>query len=150
MKDLVVGQVLSLKIRFNNYGDIAQKKHPYLIVDIDEVLGLVEIAQLDTLKGKEYKAMMKSNKVIYCDNPCETVIDKDSYVQLDNSFQLEYFEDLSRYRRQTAILSKCKLNEVLEAYHNYHGVNEIDDAKIVFMSKAEIMKLNPFTYCETR
>lgn len=89
MKDLVVGQVLSLKIRFNNNGDIALKKHPYLIVDIDEKLGVVEIAQLDTVEGKEYKAMMKSNKVIYCDNPSETVIDKDSYIQLDNSFQIE-------------------------------------------------------------
>lgn len=91
MKDLVIGQVLSLKIRFNNNGDISRKKHPYLIVGIDEILGVVEIAQLDTLYGKEYKAIYTSNKVIYFDNPIETVIDKDSYVQLDNSFQIRIF-----------------------------------------------------------
>ena len=86
--------------------------------------------------------MMKSNKVIYCDNPSETVIDKDSYIQLDNSFQIEYFEDLAIYRRQTETLSKEKLREVLEAYHSYHEENEIDDLKIVFMSKNEILRLN--------
>ena len=142
MKDLVMGQVLSLIIRFNNNGDIARKRHPYIIVDIDEKLCVVEIAQLDTVEGKEYKAMMKSNKVIYCDNPHEVVIDKDSYIQLDNSFQLEYFEGLSRYRRQTETLSKNKLRYVLEAYRKYHEENEIDDLKIVFMSKNEILELN--------
>lgn len=143
MKDLIVGQVLSLKIRFNNNGDIARRKHPYLIVGIDEILGVVGIAQLDTLYGKEYKAMYTSNKVIYCDNPCETVIDKDSYIQLDNSFQIEYFDGLDRYRRQADILSECKLAEVLEAYRKYHEEHEIDEAKIVFMSETEILRLNP-------
>ena len=143
MKDLVVGQVLSLKIRFNNNGDIARRKHPYLIVDIDETLGVVEIAQIDTVEGKEYKAMYTSNKVIYYDNPCEKVIDKDSYVQLDNSFQIEYFEGLYRYRRQTETLSECKLSEVLEAYRKYHEEHEIDEVKIVFMNETEILRLNP-------
>ena len=36
MKGLEVGQVLSLRIRFNNSGTISKGKHPYLIVDIDE------------------------------------------------------------------------------------------------------------------
>ena len=143
MKDIIVGQVLSLKIRFNNNGVIAPKKHPYLVVEIDKTLGIVEIAQLDTLAGKEYKAARKSNKVIYCDNPFESVIDKDSYIQLDNSFQIEYFEGLTRYRRQTDTLSECKLAEVLAAYRKYHEENEIDEAKIVFMSKSEILRLNP-------
>lgn len=142
MKDIVVGQVLSLKIRFNNNGDIAQRKHPYLVVAVDETLCIVEIAQLDTLAGKEYKAAKKSNKVIYCDNPSETVIDKDSYIQLDNSFQIEYFYNLDRYRRQTDTLTESKLNSVLAAYQKYHAENEIDEMKIVFMSKAEILSLN--------
>ena len=142
MEDLAIGQVLSLKIRFNNNGDIAKRRHPYLIVRIDEMLNIVEVAQLDTVEGKEYKAMMKSNKIIYCDNPCETVIDKDSYIQLDNSFQIEYFEDLCKYRRQTDKLSEEKLTEALQAYCKYHEENEIDENKIVFMSKAEILELN--------
>lgn len=64
MSDLVVGQVLSLKIRFNNQGDTAARPHPYLVVGVDEELGTIEIAQLDSLKGKEYKAAMRSNKTI--------------------------------------------------------------------------------------
>ena len=79
MKDLFIGQVLALRIRFNNNGDVATRMHPYIVVGIDEALSIVEVAQLDTLAGKEYKAMMKSNKIIYCDEPFETVIDKDSY-----------------------------------------------------------------------
>ncbi|MCM1105723.1 MAG: hypothetical protein NC355_02150 [Blautia sp.] len=81
MSDLEIGQVLSLRIRFNNEGVISTTCHPYLIVDIDTEFNTVEIAQLDSLAGKEFKAAMRSNKVIYCDNPQETVIDKDSYIQ---------------------------------------------------------------------
>ena len=142
MKDLSIGQVLSLKIRFNNHGDISKSKHPYLIVEIDTSLNVVEIAQLDSLAGKEFKASMKTNKIIDCDNPDETVIDKDSYVQLDNSFQLQYFDDLSKYRRQPDRLSHDKLHEVLRAYKDYHETHEISDDKIVFMTQVEIEKLN--------
>ena len=142
MNDLKVGQVLSLKIRFNNHGDIAQTRHPYLIVKIEYSVGVVEIAQIDSLSGKEYKAMMKSNKIILCDNPTETVIDKDSYIQLDNSFQIQCFEGLSKYRRQIDTLSDKKLQEVLEAYTTYHETHEINDDKLVFMSRTEIEKLN--------
>ena len=69
MKDLAVGQVLSLKIRYNNVGMTANVKHPYLIVDIDNSLNVVELAQIDSLDGKEYKAAMRSNKTIFSDNP---------------------------------------------------------------------------------
>lgn len=51
-----VGQVLSLKMRFNNSGLISVTKHPYLVIEINDEFGTVEIAQLDSLKGKEYKA----------------------------------------------------------------------------------------------
>ncbi|MCD8011912.1 MAG: hypothetical protein LUG99_01805 [Lachnospiraceae bacterium] len=144
MSDLEVGQVLSLKIRFNNNGTFSTVRHPYLIVDIDREFNTVEIAQLDSLKGKEYKAAMKSNKVIYCDNPPETVIDKDSYVQLDNTFKLELYDELVKYRRQSDKLSSEKLNGagkkvgVLVAYKNYHKSHEIDENKQVYMSKSEL------------
>lgn len=141
MKDLEVGQVLALKIRFNNSGTIADKKHPYLIVDIDEDLNTVEIAQLDSLKGKEYRAAQKCNKVIYCDNPHETVIDKDSYVQKDNTLKVEYHEELSKYRRQKDKLSANKLKDVLTEYKEYHEKNRIDENKEVFMDWAELTAL---------
>lgn len=141
MKDLEVGQVLALKIRYNNSGTVANKKHPYLIVDIDEELNTVEIAQLDSLQGKEYKAAMRCNKVIYCDEPHETVIDKDSYVQKDNTIKVEYHEELSGYRRQKDKLSKVKLQDVLKAYKDYHEKNRIDENKQVYMDWAELINL---------
>jgi hypothetical protein len=108
MSELEIGQVVSLRIRFNNRGDIAKSKHPYLVVGIDEELGTVEIAQLDSLKGKEYKSAFKSNKTIFCSDPTETVIDKDSYIQLDNTIRIEDFNGISTYRRQPDKLSKDK------------------------------------------
>lgn len=142
MKDLEIGQVLSLKIRFNNLGAISQKRHPYLIIDIDQEYNAVEIAQIDSLAGKEYKAAMRSNKTIFCDEPDETVIDKDSYIQLDNTFKLEYFEDLKKFRRQRDKLSTAKLHDAAAAYRKYHDDHEISEGKNVYMDEAEIRSLN--------
>lgn len=141
MSDLEIGQVLSLRIRFNNSGTIAREKHPYLVIGIDHELNKIEIAQLDSLKGKEYKAAMKSNKVIYCDDPQETVIDRDSYIQMDNSLFLEEYEGLTKYRRQKDKLSLGKLDEVLEDYYNYHEKHHIDENKQVYISKEELENL---------
>ena len=141
MNDLEVGQVLSLRIRFNNDGAISRQRHPYLIVSIDEDLRTVEIAQLDSLAGKEYKAAMRSNKVVYCDDPQESVIDKDSYVQLDNILKVELFENLKTYRRQTDKLSVGKLHDVLLEYQRYHEKYHIDENKQVYMSMVELESL---------
>ena len=141
MNDLEIGQVLSLKIRFNNEGAVSRSRHPYLIVDIDAELNTVEIAQLDSLEGKEYKAAMRSNKVIYCDDPQEIVIDKDSYVQLDNTLKLELYDDLKKFRRQNDKLSQRKLNSLLQAYQKYHMNHEIDENKQVYMTQSELESL---------
>ena len=141
MKDLEVGQVLAFKIRYNNSGTRATRPHPYLIVGIDTELNTVEIAQLDSLEGKEYKAAMRSNKVIYCDEPYETVIDKDSYIQKDNTIRVEYHEELSSYRRQKDKLSERKLNDVLKAYQEYHEKYRIDENKQVYMDWEELKSL---------
>lgn len=148
MKDLEIGQVLAFKIRYNNSGTIAVKPHPYLVVGIDMELNTVEIAQLDSLAGKEYKAAKRSNKVIYCDNPQETVIDKDSYIQKDNTITVEYHENLSKYRRQKDKLSEGKLKDVLNSYRLYHEKYRIDENKQVYMSWEElqnIQKGKPYT-----
>ena len=137
-----VGQGLALKIRFNNKGDAASSPHPYLVVAVHDMLGIIEIAQMDSLAGKEHKAAFKSNKVIFCNDPIETVIDRDSYVQLDNTIQLENFSGIEGFRRQTDKLSKEKLEDVLNAYRNYHEVHEIDEMKNVYMDKNEILSLN--------
>lgn len=141
MGKLEVGQVLSLRIRFNNTGTISQKRHPYLIVAIDEEFSTVEIAQLDSLQGKEYKAAMRSNKVIYCDDPQETVIDKDSYIQMDNTLKIELYDGLIHFRRQADKLSTGKLQDVLFAYKKYHDCYEIDENKQVYMDKTELENL---------
>ena len=45
--------------------------------------------------------MLKSNVTIRKSNPPETVIDKDSFVRIDNIIQLENFAELENKRRQT-------------------------------------------------
>lgn len=141
MNDLEVGQVLSLRIRFNNSGLISKTKHPYLVVGVDLELNTVEIAQLDSLAGKEYKAAMRSNKVIYCDHPSETVIDRDSYIQMDNILKIELYDGLKDYRRQKDKLSSEKLKDVLRAYNTYHERNQIDEDKQVYMPRQELEEL---------
>ncbi len=142
MNDLHVGQILWLKIRFNNFGNVSAIEHPYLIVDIaDGEIKTVEVGQMDSLKP--YKLAYLSNKPIYVTDPMETVLEKDSYIQLDNKITLEYFEELLKCRRTTDTLSEKRLQEILKAYHTYHETHIIEDAKIVYMSKEEIIKLNP-------
>jgi hypothetical protein len=142
MDEIEVGQVLNMRIRFNNHGVIAKTKHPYLVVGIDKELNTIEIAQLDSLANKEWKAAKRSNKTIFCDDPIETVIDKDSYVQLDNTIKAENFVGISKFRRQKDKLSPDKLSGVLDAYYKYHRTYEIDEDKQVYMDKEEIEKLN--------
>ncbi len=86
--------------------------------------------------------MLKSNVTIKKTNPDETVIDKDSFVQIDNIIQLENFSDLEKRRRQVDKLSDEKFNKVLSRYNEYKENEWIDDNKKVFMSKDEIVSLN--------
>ncbi len=142
MTDIEIGQVLSLKIRYNSEGKVAEKKPPYLVVDIHEEFNTIEIAQIDSLEGKEFKAAKKSNKTIYYDYPVEKVIDKDSYIQLDNTILIEQYEKLSFYRRQIDKLSPEKLSETLSAYKEYHKKNIILENKQVYMTRDELETLN--------
>lgn len=136
-----VGQVLALKIRYNNSGDVSSATHPYLVVGVNQELNVVEIAQLDSLEGKEWKAFKWGNKPIYATNPTETVIDKDSYIQMDNTFFLENYSGLECYRRQEDKLSEKKLNDAVKAYRRYHETHQIDEDKQVYISKEELETL---------
>lgn len=142
MSDIEIGQVLSLKVRYNNAGTVSTTNHPYLVVDVDDSLGVIEIAQIDSLAGKEYKAAMRCNKTIFGDDPKETVIDKDSYVQLDNTFRIENIPEIVQFRRQEDKLSQNKLSEVLTAYKEYHETQTIEENKNVYMDRIEILALN--------
>lgn len=136
------GQIIVLKMRVNNNGTILEP-HPYIVLKTDEISNKLEIAQIDSLKGKEYKAVRISNKTIYSDNPTETVIDQDSYVQLDNKLEIEYFDDLVKLRRQSDILSQVKLQLLIDAYKDYHAKHIIDKNKKVYVDKKELRLLNP-------
>lgn len=141
MKDLEVGQVLSLRIRMDYCGDF-KVKHPYLILEIREDENVVEVGQLHSLKGKPYEAIDNKNKVIFNTLPEETVIDQDSFIQKNNTVLLEYYDTLSKYRRQADKLSKKKLEDVISAYKEYHRLNEIQEDHIVYLEKIEIEQLN--------
>jgi hypothetical protein len=137
-----IGQVLALRLRFNNSGTISAKKHPYLIIDIDAENHAVEIAQFDSLTGKEFKAAFRSNFTVLHTNPVESVIDGDSYIQMDNMIKVEFFEGLEKYRRQTTKLSTAKLENALTAYRKYHEEYAIDENKQVFIDREELEVLN--------
>ena len=136
-----IGQVLSLKIRFNNSGTVACVPHPVLVVDVDNKRNIIEVAHIDSItKEKKWKALLKSNVTIKKEG--ETVIDKDSFVQVDNIIQLENYQGLISKRRQPDKLSPDKLQKVLTRYSEYKNNEWIDDNKKVFMNKEEIKALN--------
>lgn len=75
-------------------------------------------------------------------NPKEVVIDKDSFIQKNNTILLEYYDGIEKYRRQKDTLSSNKLGEVIKAYKEFHAKNEIPESRIVYLDKDEIEKLN--------
>lgn len=138
-----IGQVISLKIRFNNSGTVASVAHPVLVLGVDKEKNILEVAHIDSItEEKKWKALLKTNVTIKKSNPPETVIDKDSFVQIDNIIQLENFPKLEIKRRQTDKLSNEKFNKVLKRYNEYKDNEWIDDNKKVFMTKEEIILLN--------
>lgn len=140
MNDLELGQVLSLRIRID-YAGVFREKHPYLILEIRDD-GIVELGQLHSLEGKEYEAIDDRNKVIFQGMPDETVIDKDSFIQLNNVILVENTENLVKYRRQKDKLSSAKLESVIKAYREYHEKHHIAEDRMVFLDQSEIEELN--------
>lgn len=86
--------------------------------------------------------MLKSNVTIRKNNPYETLIDKDSFVQVDNIIMLENFFGLEKKRKQKDKLSDEKFNKVLKRYSEFKNNELIVDDKKVFMTKEEIISLN--------
>ena len=139
---LETGQVLWLRIRFNNTGEISATRHPYLIVEVNNEYGYCEVAQLDSAKDKMHKVLMSTNKLVLCINPQETVISENGFAQLDNTFRLELSSELEVYKRTNATLTKKRLEDVIKAYRKFHTEHEIDENKNVFLSLEEIQQLN--------
>lgn len=141
MKDLEVGQVISLRIRMGFCG-VFKDKHPYLILAIRESDNVIEIGQLHSMEGKLFEIISETNKAIYQGFPDETVIDQDSFIQLDNTILIEYFDELSDYRRQKDKLSSNKLQKVINAYETYHKKHHIAEDHTIYLNRQDIEKLN--------
>ncbi|MDR0930429.1 MAG: hypothetical protein LBM38_01600 [Clostridiales bacterium] len=139
-----VGQLLWLKFRFNNSGDVSNVKHPYVIANIDEQNKTIEIIQLDSIDFNKnaFWAFKKCSCIIDVDNPKETVITKDSFAQLNNRFTIDLYDELNKYRRTKNKLSDDKLHHLLKKYKEYHDNNTVEDNKIVHISKEELENLN--------
>ena len=102
----------------------------------------IEIAQMDHLDGKEFKLAFRANKPIKCAG--ETVIDKNSYIQLDNTFLIENYDGLDKFKKTDDTLKV--FDKILEKYDKYHLDNEIDENKIVYVDRRELEQLNPYDY----
>ena len=53
-----IGQVLSLKIRFNNSGAVASVAHPILVLKVDKEKNILEVAHIDSIT-KEMESLIK-------------------------------------------------------------------------------------------
>lgn len=139
--ELEVGQVLWLRVRYKT-NVVAEVVHPMLvaIIDIDE--DKIEVIAIDKAKDKLAQLYSEANYFLDSENPKEKVIKQDSYAQLNNTLTIEYFPELTKYRKTSEKLSKEKLYDLINDYKQYHRNNFIPDERKVHMSKDEIIKLN--------
>ena len=137
--DLKVGQVLWLKVRYQ-IDKVSNIRHPMLIADIKD--DYIEVIAIDKTAGKLQNLYYPYNKYIDSDNPKETVLYEDSYAQLNTKLTIELFSELSDYRKTKNLLSKEKLNELLQDYQEYQLNNKIREERIVHMNKYELLELN--------
>lgn len=137
--DLKVGQVLWLKVRYQ-IDKVSNIRHPMLIADIKD--DYIEVIAIDKTAGKLQNLYYPYNRYIDLDNPKETVLYEDSYAQLNTKLTIELFSELSDYRKTKDLLSKEKLNELLQDYQEYQLNNKIREERIVHMNKYELLELN--------
>jgi len=137
--NLKVGQILWLKVRYQS-SKTSNIKHPMLIADIKH--DYIEVIAIDKTAGKLQNLYYPYNWYIDSQNPKETVLYEDSYAQFNTKLTIEYFSELSLYRKTTSLLSENKLKELLYSYKKYQGHNPIKKERIVHMTKKEILDLN--------
>lgn len=102
----------------------------------------IEIIAIDKTSGKIHQLYRPYNHYINSQNPYETVIYEDSYAQLNTKLTVDNFPELIKYRKTTDCLSKEKLADLLENYTEYQQNNILDKARIVHMSKSELLAIN--------
>lgn len=139
--NLKVGQVLWLKVRYKT-NVVADKIHPMLVAIIDIDDDKIEVIAIDKARNKISQLYNEANYFLDSENPKEKVIYVDSYAQLNNTLTIEYFPEITKYRKTTATLSKDKLTDLINDYRIYHKNNFIPDERKVHMTKEEILRLN--------
>ena len=100
----------------------------------------IEVIAIDKTAGKMQNLYYPYNRYINSENPNETVLHEDSYAQLNTKLTIENFDELKKYRKTKDLLSKLKLNELLNDYKEYQINNRIKEERIVHMTKYEILE----------
>lgn len=137
--ELEIGQVLWLRVRYQIDVE-ALVEHPMLIADIKD--DYIEIIALDKTAGKLHQLFHEYNYYIDSSNPKEKVISEDSYAQLNTKLTIEYIEELKYAKRTDDKLSTAKLKDLLKEYSDYQNTHNLEDQRIVHMTKEDILKLN--------
>lgn len=138
--DLEIGQVLWLKVRYQ-IDVVSTVKHPMIIAEIND--DYIEVIALDKIAGKLHQLFHYYNFYISNSEPKETVINEDSYAQLNTKLTIDNIEELKNSRKTLKKLSSKKLNELLKEYKDYQNNHNLDEQRVVHMSRDEILKLNP-------
>lgn len=138
--NLQVGQVLWLKVRYQ-IDVVSDVIHPMLIAKIEK--DYIEVIAIDKTFGKLQCLYHEYNFFINSKNPTEDVIYEDSYAQLNTKITIELTDELKNSRKTEEKLSSKKLNELLKEYKYYQKNHILDESRIVYMSKKELLKLNP-------
>lgn len=139
IEDLKIGQILWLKVRYQ-IDKVSDVKHPMLIAEINDEY--IEVIAIDKTAGKLQNLYYPYNRYINSDNPKETVLYEDSYAQLNTKLTIENFDDLKKYRKTVDLLTKTKLDELLNDYKDYQSNNKVKEERIVHMTRYEILELN--------
>ena len=112
-----------------------------IIADIND--DYIEVIALDKTRGKLHQLFHYYNFYIGYDNPKESVISEDSYGQLNTKLTIDNILELKNARKTLKKLSTKKLNALLKEYKDYQNNHNLDEKRVVHMSRDEILKLNP-------
>ena len=112
-----------------------------IIADIND--DYIEVIALDKTRGKLHQLFHYYNFYISYDNPKESVISEDSYGQLNTKLTIDKILELKNARKTLKKLSTKKLNALLKEYKDYQNNHNLDEKRVVHMSRNEILKLNP-------
>ena len=112
-----------------------------IIADIND--DYIEVIALDKTRGKLHQLFHYYNFYISYDNPKESVISEDSYGQLNTKLTIDNILELKNARKTLKKLSAKKLNALLKEYKDYQNNHNLDEKRVVHMSRDEILKLNP-------